>query len=573
MSIDSHDGYLRLPDRRRLRRAGTRPLHSAPMAVTDSTDDIQASGPPTAPFMPITTRAWWHRHLDPEERRRVMDELAITPVKHWAWRFTVMLTLSVVVAVMGLSADSAAIVIGAMLLAPLMTPVLASAACLSMSLVRKALWALTKVFLATVWCIAIAYLLSMLLPDGPLAGEVEARTRPDIRDLVVALAAGAAGSYATVRRDASSALPGVAVAVALVPPLATIGITLEANETDLAIGALLLYSTNLAAIIFAGVMVFIATGFVPPQRLANTALQLLVAGVIALAVVVVVAVPLFRASAAAVEAVQDEVTAHAVVVQWLDGANLSPEVDVENDRVLVRLRGFDAPPDDTELKAALQEELGDVNVLVEWVRTERATTTLPPVLSEQDTLLLTVGAIVNLWLADNDDGTADYQLEQLSIDEQGAVRIDLAGTGDPPSVNNLVDRFRSELGVELPVRLNWTPRETITPGSDQVSPVELVEQDVQRIVAAWAVERDLLIESVTYDGERVRIAVIGSAEPLIYGLLRDVHAVIDDEAVVDVLFTERRRITTTSPVIDIFPGILPVAPTTTVAPSTATTSG
>lgn len=543
------------------------------MAVTDSTDDIQASGPPTAPFMPITTRAWWHRHLDPEERRRVMDELAITPVQHWAWRFTVMLTLSVVVAVMGLSADSAAIVIGAMLLAPLMTPVLASAACLSMSLMRKALWALTKVLLATVWCIAIAYLLSMLLPDGPLAGEVEARTRPDIRDLVVALAAGAAGSYATVRRDASSALPGVAVAVALVPPLATIGITLEANETDLAIGALLLYGTNLAAIIFAGVMVFIATGFVPPQRLANTALQLLVAGVIALAVVVVVAVPLFRASAEAVEAVQDEVTAHAVVVQWLDGANLSPEVDVENDRVLVRLRGFDPPPDDAVLKEALEQKLGQVNVLVEWVRTERATTTLPPVLSEQDTLLLTVGAIVNLWLADNDDGTADYQLEQLSIDDQGAVRIDLAGTGDPPSVNDLVDRFRSELGADLPVRLNWTPRETITPGSVEVTPVELVEQDVQRIVAAWAVERELLIESVTYDGERVGISVIGSTEPLIYGLLLDVRAVVSDEAVVDVLFTERRRITTTSPVIDIFPGLVPPTPTTTVAPSTATTSG
>ena len=248
------------------------------MAANDATETLTAL---TAPFRPLTTSAWWHRHLDPEERRRVMNELAITHVDHWAWRFTVMLTLSVVVAVMGLSADSAAVVIGAMLIAPLMTPVLATAASLSMSLKRKSVVSLLKVALATAWAIGMAYLLSMVLPDGPLPGEVEARTKPDIRDLVVALAAGAAGSYATVRRDASAALPGVAVAVALVPPLATVGITLEAGERDLAIGALLLYGTNLAAIVFAGVMVFIATGFVPPQRLSNTAIQLFVAAVIA----------------------------------------------------------------------------------------------------------------------------------------------------------------------------------------------------------------------------------------------------------------------------------------------------
>ena len=226
----------------------------------------------------------------------MMDELAITRVEHWAWRFTIMLTLSVVVAVMGLSADSAAVVIGAMLLAPLMQPVLATAASLSMSLLRKSLASLFKVALATAWCVAIAFVISMLLPDGALPGEVESRTRPDIRDLVVALAAGAAGAYATVRKDASSSLPGVAVAVALVPPLATIGITLEAGETELAIGASLLYGTNLAAIVFAGVMVFIATGFVPPRRLASTAVQLLVAAAIALTIVVAIAVPLYNRS-------------------------------------------------------------------------------------------------------------------------------------------------------------------------------------------------------------------------------------------------------------------------------------
>lgn len=173
------------------------------------------------------TRRWWHRHLTSEERQRVMAELAIKRQEHWAYRFTVMITLSVIVAVMGLSANSAAVVIGAMLLAPLMQPVLGTAACISMALFRKSLRSLTVVGLATVWAIALSYVLAALFVNGELPGEVTSRTAPDIRDLVVALAAGTAGAYATVRKDASASLPGVAVAVALVPPLGAVGISLD----------------------------------------------------------------------------------------------------------------------------------------------------------------------------------------------------------------------------------------------------------------------------------------------------------------------------------------------------------
>ena len=543
-----------------------RHLQSATMAVTDTSDDITATGPPTAPFMPIATSAWWHRHLDPEERRRVMDELAITRVDHWAWRFTVMLTLSVVVAVMGMSADSVAVVIGAMLLAPLMQPVLATAACLSMALVRKALWALVRVLLATVWCIAIAYVLARLIPDGPLSNEVEARTRPDIRDLVVALAAGAAGSYATVRRDISAALPGVAVAVALVPPLAAVGITLEANETDLAVGALLLYSANLAAIIFAGVMVFIASGFVPPRRLANTALQLLVAAIIALAVVVVVAVPLFNRTADAVEAVKAEVAAGQIVEDWLNGAVLSSEVDVDNNRVLVKLRGFEAPPDDAALTEALQLELGDVNVLVEWVRTERATTTLPAVPTDEEALAAEVEMIVERWLTDNGDGS-DYDIDRLTIVD-GVVRIDVTGAGDPPSAQDLLDRLSAAIDIELGVRVNWTERQTITPGT--VPPIQVIEDEMRLIVDDWAADFGLVVESVTFDGERAAVAVSGTIEPRIYTIVDDLEEAAGTDVSVQVLFTERRLVTTTSPIVDFFTGFEPAGPTTTVVATTTT---
>ena len=549
------------------------------MAVTDTTDP---DSPPTEPFVPITSSAWWHRHLAPEERRRVMTELAITRVEHWAWRFSIMLTLSVVVAVMGLSANSAAVVIGAMLLAPLMQPVLATAACLSMSLMKKSFGALTKVILATAWCIAIAFVLSMVIPDGPLSAEVEARTRPDIRDLVVALAAGAAGAYATVRKDASSSLPGVAVAVALVPPLGAVGITLEAGKYDLAIGAMLLYTTNLAAIIFAGVMVFISTGFVPPKRLANTALQLLVAAVIAFAVVIVVAVPLFSRSADAVNAAEDELTARAIVETWLGDVDLQPEIDVDtaNDRVTVQLRGFDNPPDDSELRTNLRQALGDeVNVNVQFIRTDRATTTTTAPPTDEETLLGELEPIVDEWLADNDDGS-DYDRDPLRLvtsedDGQRTVVINVTGVGDPPPVNDLLDRLANAVGPELGVRLSWDPRQTVAP-EQEATPIEIVEREIEPIIMEWAEQFRLDVLSTDFDGERITIEAIGSVEPRIDNLiddLRDTVGLVDDDPVaIDVLFTEQRRLTTTILVIDTFDGFAPATTTTTTPDGPVPTS-
>ena len=499
---------------------------------------------PASPIMPIRTRAWWHRNLEAGERRRVLEELAITRVDGWGWRFTIMLSLSVVVAVMGLSADSAAVVIGAMLLAPLMTPVLATAATLSMSLTGKAMVALAKVVGATLWCVAVAYLLSSLIPEGPLASEVEARTRPDIRDLAVALAAGAAGAYATVRRDASSALPGVAVAVALVPPLATVGITLEAGKLDLALGALLLYITNLAAIVFAGVMVFIATGFVPPRRLSNTAVQLVVAFGIALSVVVVVAVPLYSRSMAVVEDAQEEVVASRVVSEWLNGANLSSEVDVSDNRVRVRLRGFEPPPDEADLKRELEQQLGSVVVLVEWVRTERATTTTAHVPTGEEILVEQAQPVVEEWLQSHKGGS-DWELTRLRLGD-GVLRVDAVGADDPPPVDDLLRRLHQDLDPFLDVSVNWTTRKTVVPGTTTtLAPEAVLERQLGEVVARWATEHGVTVDSLSLDGDRVRVNLIGSQAPVINPLIVLIQSELGGTPQIEVTFIERQRLTTT----------------------------
>ena len=179
-----------------------------------------------------------------------------------------MLALSVVIAVLGLSLDSDAVIIGAMLIAPLMTPVIGTAAALVMGWPRRLAQAALAVLAGSAGAVGISFALVSVLPAGSqvLTPAVLSRTSPDLRDLAVALAAGAAGAYATAREDVSAALPGVAVAVALVPPLAASGFTLAIGREDLAAGALLLFAANLVAIVLIGSVVLLASGFVPPGR-------------------------------------------------------------------------------------------------------------------------------------------------------------------------------------------------------------------------------------------------------------------------------------------------------------------
>jgi len=173
--------------------------------------------------------------------------------------------LSAMIAAFGLSNDSAAVVIGAMLIAPLMTPILGTASSIVQGWSRRMGESLAIVLggaaVAIIVDIAVALIEPRLTSGAPLPGELLARTRPNLTDLGIALAAGAAGAFVTVRSEASSALPGVGISVALVPPLAAVGMTLGLGEWNLAAGALLLFSTNFVAIVLAGGIVFVLAGF------------------------------------------------------------------------------------------------------------------------------------------------------------------------------------------------------------------------------------------------------------------------------------------------------------------------
>ena len=175
--------------------------------------------------------------------------------------FATMNTLAAIVACYGLLADSGAVVIGAMIIATLLGPISAFSLAIvdgELHLQRRALFAL---FGGAFLVFGVSYIIGWLNHDVPLTHEIRARTAPTILDLAIAVAGGAAGTYATISRKFSANLVGVAVATALVPPLAVVGICLARGLTEMAIGAALLFGMNLLGIQAASSIVLWMNGF------------------------------------------------------------------------------------------------------------------------------------------------------------------------------------------------------------------------------------------------------------------------------------------------------------------------
>ncbi len=486
------------------------------------------------------------RQTPPEERMRILETL-FGESRNRGWhRFGAMMVLSVVIAVMGLSLNSAAVVIGAMLIAPLMTPVIGFAAALSMGWPRRLAASGAAIALATLGGIGLSWLLARLLPSVSLTEEVLSRTAPDVRDLAVALAAGAAGAYATARENVSAALPGVAVAVALVPPLAAIGYTLELGRGDLAEGALLLYLANLVAIVLASMVVLLLAGFVPNRLL--TARRSKLAGSVGAVVVATAAigVPLTIRSLDVAERARLTRTIATRVSDWL-GRDTSLEVtvvDIDGSLVAVHLTGPEEPPPARELAASLVPDLGgDARVEVRWTQQSHGTADPdepPPAAEEDGEGLLPAGLrpLVEQWLASaaGEDG-AD---ELIALDFDGAdVTIQVRGPVPPPPVATLADAIETETGSRLEVTVLWTEQRAY----DSAAPATPDERLLARQSAeAWVRSfPGLGVVAVTVEGDAVVVDLAGEQPPAdIRGLVDAVVQAIGRDVEVTVRFVERR---------------------------------
>jgi uncharacterized hydrophobic protein (TIGR00271 family) len=255
--------------------------------------------------------------LLPDTQRRTLEELdddlnlrsGDARAKQSA--FWSMLVLSAIIASAGVITDSTATVIGAMIIAPLSTPIMGIA--LAIVLGRRS-GSVVYVTVGAIVVVVIGIVFSLVVPQDIALlsnSQIASRTSPGLADLVAAIATGFAGSIALCRRDVAAVLPGVAIAISLVPPLAVVGVCLGQGAPHLAAGAFVLFFSNLLAMVAAGVLTFAALDPLSERHARRRP------GLVIATLAVVIAVPL-GANTAAVYAM-DRYTAdvRSTAQRWL----------------------------------------------------------------------------------------------------------------------------------------------------------------------------------------------------------------------------------------------------------------
>jgi uncharacterized hydrophobic protein (TIGR00271 family) len=287
-------------------------------------------------------------------------------------RFAVLLFLSTVIATFGVLGDSTATVIGAMIIAPLMTPIMATAAGLVMGDMGRAGRAILVVIGGVAAVIGVAWLIGTFhigVISFTTNSQITARVSPSLIDLAVALASGAAGAFALSRTDVADSLPGVAISIALVPPLAVVGLSLSAAEWGDALGAMLLFLTNFVSILLTGGGVFAllglgaaaTKGLVGPAR--RKAFIYVAIGAL------IVAIPLAATSIQVGRESIAELQAKRFAQQWLSETAFDVNrIDARGGEIEIVISGSGEPPPLPELAAELQASLSpDIKVRLKVV--------------------------------------------------------------------------------------------------------------------------------------------------------------------------------------------------------------
>jgi uncharacterized hydrophobic protein (TIGR00271 family) len=278
-----------------------------------------------------------------------------------ASRFWVLLALSSVIAAAGVVSDSTATVIGAMIVAPLMTPILGTALAVVMADRVHMTRSIALVLSGALAVVAISFVIGVFtapLDSYQSNSQVLGRVSPGLIDLLAALATGMVGAFALVRADIADTLPGVAIAISLVPPLAVVGLLLEVQRYGDAAGAALLFATNIAAIVATGTLVLLLyrvreaaqQAGLPVGALTGRTLAVVGGGVL------LVSVPL---AAGSYSVYRDELLAFQaapITQEWASEAGWqATTVDASKGVILVVALGAPPDADPRGLRAALDE--------------------------------------------------------------------------------------------------------------------------------------------------------------------------------------------------------------------------
>ena len=291
--------------------------------------------------------------------------------------YTVMLLLATVISTYGVTSDSTATVIGAMLVAPLMTPIMGATLALVTGKETRAAKSVVLVIISVVAVIGLSALLSfpISIVDFENNGEITSRVAPGLSTMAVALAAGAAGAFATSRKSVGDSLPGVAISISLVPPLSVVGIALAHGEYQDAFGSFLLFFTNFLAIILAGSVVFWMSGANALKLTEGQVAARKRAYIVAIISSIVVLLMLATTSIQAVRNSRQNNMAQTAVQEWLGDSDYDTmSITVGHPAVTVTVAGTGDLAPVEELAQALSRNMGsDVSVLLRKLIREKET--------------------------------------------------------------------------------------------------------------------------------------------------------------------------------------------------------
>ena len=277
-----------------------------------------------------------------------------------------LLFLLTVIATYGVLGNSTATVIGAMIIAPLMTPIMATAAGLVMGDMKRAGQSIIVVIGGIVGTIGTAWFIAAILNTTVISftsnSQIIGRVSPNLTDLCVALACGAAGAFAMSRSDVADSLPGVAISISLVPPLAVVGISLSQAQWNDAWGAMLLFLTNFMSILLAGggTLALLGLSAASTEGLITNARRKAFS-YIALGVIIV-AIPLGITSYQVARESRAEVLARRFTQQWLAQTDFEVnKIDAHGNQLEIIITGSGELPPlpdlGTDLQAAVDSRI------------------------------------------------------------------------------------------------------------------------------------------------------------------------------------------------------------------------
>jgi uncharacterized hydrophobic protein (TIGR00271 family) len=341
------------------------------------------------------------KSLDQDRRDEIITYIRTAASPGFDYFFLVV--LSGAIATLGLINDSPAVIIGAMLVAPLMSPILGvglGSITADAKLARDSASALARGAVISIILSALLTLSNVYLPFVPslldIPHEVLIRTQPTPNDLIIALAGGLAAAYSLAQPHLSAALPGVAIATALMPPLSTIGIGIALGRWEIAGGAALLFLTNAVTIAFAATLVFFLEGFGPRIKPENAKLprSLLVAAILTGLLLIPLTILGARFVAQARENRLINTVIQTEVAEFQNAELVEVNINRTEEELQLDITIRSATPLTISQVVTLQEALvgrleKSVSLIVNHIRAERLDPLIPPTHTPSSTVTLT----------------------------------------------------------------------------------------------------------------------------------------------------------------------------------------